>query len=65
MSRQHPNQKYLIFMGVDDCLCDCGDDDPRVQMMHEWITKICTENLSVTPSTFISFKDYQDETETT
>ena len=49
MINQHPDQKDLIFIGVDDCLENNLDGDERLDHMHAWITRICTENARVDP----------------
>ena len=49
MMNQHPDQKDLIFIGVDDCLENNQDGDERLLQMHAWITRICNENIKVDP----------------
>jgi hypothetical protein len=49
MMNLHPDQKELIFIGVDDCLDNNQDGDEHIIQMHAWITRICTENTKVDP----------------
>jgi hypothetical protein len=46
MMEKHPAQKDLIFIGVDDCLMENEDDDERLEKMHAWIEKICSDGSS-------------------
>jgi hypothetical protein len=50
MMEKHPEQKDLIFIGVDDCLERCEDNDELIEKMHAWISKICNEELLPTPA---------------
>ncbi|HWR99358.1 MAG TPA: hypothetical protein VN249_02025 [Prolixibacteraceae bacterium] len=47
MMNLHPDQKELIFIGVDDCLENNVDEDPRIEKMYDWITSICSQNIKV------------------
>lgn len=47
---KHPAKKDLIFIGVDDCLDQCEDNDPLIEKMHCWIGKICSEETSLIPA---------------
>jgi hypothetical protein len=49
MMNEHPDQKELIFIGVDDCLENNLDGDPRIEKMYDWITRICSQNIKVDP----------------
>ena len=46
MMESHPAQKDLIFIGVDDCLERCEDNDELIDKMHAWIEKICSDEPS-------------------
>jgi len=43
MIESHPEQKDLIFIGVDDCLDRCEDNDELIDKMYAWIEKICSD----------------------
>ena len=44
MMGKHPAKKDLIFIGVDDCLERCEDNDELIDKMHSWIEKISGED---------------------
>jgi len=48
MMELHPAKKNLIFIGVEDCLDECEDNDERIEKMHAWIETICCEEYSLT-----------------
>jgi len=41
MMEKYPAKKDLIFIGVDDCLDRCEDNDELIEKMHAWIEKVC------------------------
>ncbi len=45
---KHPAQKDLIFIGVDDCLERCEDNDELIDKMHAWIERICGDETLTT-----------------
>lgn len=50
MMESHPAQKDLIFIGVDDCLSQCEDNDELIERMYAWFKKICSdESLTTLP----------------
>jgi len=50
MMENHPAKKDLIFIGVDDCLERCEDNDDLIEKMHAWIGKICGDEPTPIPS---------------